>query len=268
MPELPEVETIVRQTRPLLEGRQIARFVSRWTKSVAPGYAAVRRALAARTVTTVWRRAKLIIWDLDDGAHLLIHLRMSGRLEWLNGRPDRTPFVRSYWELTDGRRLALCDVRKFGRITLTRDLAAATAHLGPEPLSRGFTTQRLAALLTGRQRQLKPLLLDQSRVAGLGNIYVDEALYRAKLHPLRRAATLSAAEVATLHTAIRAVLREAVRYHGSSIDWMYPGGWMQDRLRVYGRDGEACRRCGAAIEKLTVAQRGTHVCPTCQPLTS
>jgi formamidopyrimidine-DNA glycosylase len=202
---------------------------------------------------------------LDDGAHLLVHLRMSGRFEWLVDHEPAPRHVRSTWEFDDGSRLLFCDARKFGRVTYTRDLDAETAGLGPEPLNRGFTAGVLGDLLRRRKRQLKPLLLDQTVIAGLGNIYTDEALFRAGLHPARRSDGLSDEQVRRLHAAIRQVLRLAIRNHGTSIDWIYPGGWMQERLLVYGRTGESCRTCGTPIVALRVAQRGTHVCPRCQP---
>ncbi|MEW6199723.1 MAG: DNA-formamidopyrimidine glycosylase [Planctomycetota bacterium] len=265
MPELPEVETIVRTCRPRLEGRRIVAFRSLWPKNVAPGARAVSRVLAGQTITRLTRRGKHIVFELADG-WLLVHLRMSGRLEW-GEDPERPPaHVRAVWELDDGRRLLLCDARKFGRIIYTRDLAATTAGLGPEPLARDFTAASLERQLRARRRQLKPLLLDQSVIAGLGNIYADEALFHAGLHPLRRSDELTAAEIGRLHTVIRRVLRQAIAAHGTTIDWIYPGGWMQKRLRVYGRTGQPCRRCGTPIIALRVAQRGTHLCPRCQPL--
>jgi formamidopyrimidine-DNA glycosylase len=265
MPELPEVETIVRNFRPHLEGRRICAFRSRWIRNCAPSYAAVRRGAVGRTVTQLARRAKFIVCHLNDGGHLLVHLRMSGRLAWADEPDFRPEHIRATWDLDNGRRLLFCDARKFGRITYTRDLAAATADLGPEPLSRDFTPRVLGRLLRARRRQLKPLLLDQSVIAGLGNIYTDETLFRAGLHPRMRANRLDHEHVRRLHAAIRAVLRLAIRSHGTSLDWIYPGGWMQRRLLVYGRVGEPCRRCGTPIVGLRVGQRGTHVCPRCQP---
>lgn len=264
MPELPEVETIVRTYRPRLEGRRIVAFESQWPKNVAPSAAHARRALRGQLIERLARRGKFIVFHLGDGSHLLVHLRMSGRFEWAAEHERPPAHVRATWDLDDGNRLLFCDARKFGRITHAADLAAATAGLGPEPLGRGFTAGVLATLLRERRRQIKPLLLDQSLIAGLGNIYTDEALFRAGLHPTRVASQLSAGEVERLHEAIRYVLRLAIRNHGTSIDWIYPGGWMQNRLMVYGRTGEPCRRCGTQIEGLRIAQRGTHVCPRCQ----
>lgn len=264
MPELPEVETIVRQCRPRLVGRRIAAFSSAWPKGCRPSVAHVRRNIVGRLVHAVSRRGKFIVLELEDGGHLLIHLRMSGRFEWLDGGNGRPRHVRAAWGLDDGNRLLFCDARKFGRVTYTRDLAGATADLGPEPLERCFTAARLGQLLRHRRRQLKPLLLDQTVIAGLGNIYTDEALFRAGLHPLTRSDTLRPAQIRRLHQAIRSVLRLAIRNHGTTLDWIYPGGWMQRRLMVYGRTGEPCRRCRTAIVALRVAQRGTHICPKCQ----
>ena len=264
MPELPEVETIVRNCRPRLEGRRIVTFTSRWAKQVSPSAAQVRRALVNRTIMQLTRRAKFIVFHLDDGGRLLVHLRMSGRFEWASDHARLPAHIRATWDLDDGGRLLFCDARKFGRIIYTRDLAAATASLGPEPLERAFTPAVLKQILHRRRRQLKPLLLDQTVIAGLGNIYTDEALFRAGLHPAMRSHRLNDEQVRGLHTAIRAVLRLAIRHHGTSIDWIYPGGWMQERLQVYGRAGEPCRRCGTSIVALRLAQRGTHICPKCQ----
>jgi formamidopyrimidine-DNA glycosylase len=265
LPELPEVETIVRAWRPRLEGRRISRFRSSWPRNVTPSARAVARALRGRTVQRVWRRAKYIVFDLSPPGHLLVHLRMSGRLAAAGDPAARRDHVRAVWEFDEGGALWLVDMRKFGTITLVNDIAAATAHLGVEPLEQGFTRRRFGCIVRARSRLLKPLLLDQSVVAGLGNIYADEALYAAGVHPLTRTDALSDVQVAALVRAIRSVLRRAIRHQGTSIDWVYPGGRMQDRLRVYKRGGRPCRRCGVPIEVIRVAQRGTHFCPRCQP---
>lgn len=264
MPELPEVETIVRKYAPLLEGRRIVGFASRWAKNCSPSAAAVRRAIVGRTIQRLSRRAKYIVMQLDDGGSLLVHLRMSGRLEWADRSNAKPKHVRAVWDLAGGGRLLFCDARKFGRISFTRSLEAATAGLGIEPLNGEFTARVLARELERRSRQLKPLLLDQSIVVGLGNIYVDEALFRAGLHPTTRSNELERPQIARLHRAIRQVLREGIRRNGTTIDWIYPSGTMQNYLRVYGRTGEPCRRCGTPIVALRVAQRGTHICPLCQ----
>jgi len=266
VPELPEVETIVRSIRLRLVRRRIVRFSTCWAKHAQPNVRAVRRGIVGRTIVRVSRRGKFIVFHLAPSGYLLVHLRMSGRFEWAADHPTEPAHVRTIWNLDDGSRLLFCDARKFGRVIYAKDLAHATADLGVEPLSREFTRAALTQLLRRRKRQLKALLLDQTLVAGLGNIYTDEALFRAGIHPLTRSDTLQRRPIAALHAAIRAVLREAIRCHGTSIDWIYPGGWMQKHLRVYGRTGEPCPQCGSRIEYLRVGQRGTHVCRVCQPL--
>ncbi len=264
MPELPEVETVARGIRPGLVRRRIVGFETRWPRQVSPDAATVARSLRGLRVEDVSRRGKFIVWRLEDRSCLLIHLRMSGRMEWLDGAEP--PHVRAVWTLDDRRRLALCDARKFARITHADSLAALHASVGLEPLDGAFTARRLAALLAARRRRLKPLLLDQTVIAGLGNIYTDEALFRAGLHPLTPSDRVAAPQARELWRSIRAVLREGIRRNGASLDWVYPGGRMQDYFRVYGREGRPCVRCSAPIEYLRVGQRGTHVCPRCQPL--
>jgi len=285
MPELPEVETIVRVLRPGLEGRRFTRYTSRWAKQAVPSVAAVRRGIVGRRIRRLWRRAKYIVMDLEDAGnaarrkrivrgaddrhpseHLLIHLRMSGRFEWASQNKDKPRHVRAVFDLDNGRRLLFCDQRKFAKITYTTDLAAVTGKLGIEPLERRFTSAALDRVLRGRSRQLKPLLLDQTVIAGLGNIYVDEAMFRAGLHPTVRSEHLTSEETRRLRTAIRAVLRKAIRHRGTSFDEAYLGGGMQKYLDVYGRTGLPCRRCRTPIERFRIAQRGTHICPNCQPL--
>lgn len=266
MPELPEVETVVRTIARRAAGRRIAAFRSTWKKNVRPGFAAVGRGLVGRRVDRVWRRAKYVVFDLDDESRLLVHLRMSGRLVWSDDDRGTARHVRHRWRFEDGLELWFDDARKFGTVDWTRDLDAHCAALGVEPLERGFTTRRLAALVSGRARRLKPLLLDQTVIAGLGNIYADEALFAAGLHPLRSAASLTMDEVGRLHRAIRRVLREGIRRNGTSIDWIYPGGTMQEHLAVYGRGGEPCRQCGGLLELMRVSQRATVFCALCQPM--
>jgi formamidopyrimidine-DNA glycosylase len=190
---------------------------------------------------------------------------MSGRLEWAaDPEKGKHRHIRATFELDDGNRLLFCDARKFGKIIYASDFAAATRHLGVEPLERSFTSAALANLLGNRSRQLKPLLLDQSVVAGLGNIYADEALFEARLHPASRSDGLTRAQVKSLRNAIRAVLRKGIEHNGTSIDWIYPEGGMERHLKAYGRTGLPCERCRTPIEALRIAQRGTHICPKCQ----
>lgn len=264
MPELPEVETVVRFVRDRVEGRKIRDFRSRWAKNTTPSPTKVRNALTGRRVEKLSRRGKHIIWHLDDGTFLGVHLRMSGRFEW-RGEDAPNRFARAWWDLDSGDRLLFCDARKFGTIRHAATIDDITGPLGVEPLSRQFTVARLRNALQATKRVLKPTLLDQRHIAGLGNIYVDEALFAAGLHPERPAADLKNDELTRLHRAIRDVLRAGIRNNGASIDWVYPGGSMQDAFKVYGRTDAPCKRCEAPIVALRVAQRGTHICPACQP---
>ncbi|MFH1747349.1 MAG: DNA-formamidopyrimidine glycosylase [Planctomycetota bacterium] len=266
MPELPEVETIVRRYRRLVVNRRIVAFRSRWARQVTPSVARVKRAIVGRTVVKLSRRAKYIVFHLDQNGYLLVHLRMSGRLEWAADHATEPPHVRAYWDFNDGNRLLFCDSRKFGRIVHGTDLKDLTRNLGPEPLERRFTADCLARILAGRSRQIKPLLLDQSIIVGLGNIYADEALHRAGIHPVTRADRLNPRQIAALHESIRYILRKGIRHSGTTFDWIYPSGGMQKHLSVYGRTDEPCPTCNTPIEYLRVAQRGTHICPRCQPV--
>lgn len=275
MPELPEVETVVRGLRAAgLEGARIADVAVRWPKSIAGATpAAFADALRGRTIRRLTRRAKYIVAELDDTRHVLIHLRMTGqfRIEPAGTPPD--PHDRVIVTLAGGRQIHYHDTRKFGRFRLTSNPQADLAHLGPEPLEPAFTAAVLRQQLAGRSRMLKPLLLDQACVAGLGNIYVDEALWRARLHPCRRADTLTRGETVRLHEAIRAVLAQAVRAQGTSLGdgaanfYSVAGrrGRHADALQVFRRTGAPCPRCGHVIVRLVVGQRGTHLCPHCQP---
>ncbi|MGE0480853.1 MAG: DNA-formamidopyrimidine glycosylase [Phycisphaerae bacterium] len=265
MPELPEVETIVRMYGPRLAGRTVREFIAHVPAQVLPDVATVRARLSGRRIERVSRRGKFIVFQLAPAGVLLVHLRMSGRFEWVApGAAAQHRHIRAEWQLDDGARLLFDDARKFGRIRFCDDSAAFGDRIGVEPLDHAFTVDVLARLLRARRRQLKPLLLDQSVVAGLGNIYTDEALWRAQLHPLANSARLSREQIVELHAAIRRVLREGIRRNGTSIDWVYPEGRMQNYLKVYGRTGAACTRCRATIVALRVGQRGTHICPNCQ----
>jgi formamidopyrimidine-DNA glycosylase len=168
--------------------------------------------------------------------------------------------------LSGGKSLVFNDTRKFGRVWLTAEPEEILGKLGPEPLGADFTPEWLYAAMRGKRRQLKPLLLDQTFLAGLGNIYTDEALHIAKLHPLGMSDSVSLKQARALHEAIRRVLEEGIRRNGASIDWVYRGGEFQNYFRVYDREGEPCPVCGAQIQRLVVGQRGTHICPKCQVL--
>jgi len=274
MPELPEVETVVRDLRANgLEGAVIRSVNVRWPRTVAgstPGRFSA--ALVGRTVAELSRRAKYIVIALDSGSRLLIHLRMTGKLRF--AAPDEHPGTHDHIviALADGRRLFFNDTRKFGRFRIAVPGPDPLAHLGPEPLDDAFTPDVLRRQLADKSRMLKPLLLDQTTVAGLGNIYVDEALWQARLHPCRRADTLAPAETRRLHAAIVAVLRRAVDNCGTTLGdgetnfYSVSGhrGRNADALNVFRRDGLPCPRCGTALERTVVGQRGTHFCPRCQ----
>ncbi len=272
MPELPEVETTVRMIRPGLVGRTITGASVTWRRTV--GERSFEKRVVGARIASVRRRAKYFIIDLErDGqpaGALVGHLRMTGRVlveRTASAPPD---YAKVALALDDAHTMFFVDVRKFGRLEWRADAAHDLRELGPEPLGDEFSAQWLASALKERRRVLKPLLLDQTFLAGLGNIYVDESLHRAGLHPLQKSERVKEAQAARLHGEIRAVLAEAIEREGSSFDAFYrtpegnPGSY-QHQFRVYGRDGQPCRACGATIARLVVGQRGTHVCPRCQP---
>jgi formamidopyrimidine-DNA glycosylase len=266
MPELPEVETIIRTLRPALIGRSILSADLLWERTLAsPSPLKFKNLIRGRQIMDVHRRAKFIHLELST-FHLIIHLRMSGDLLAVIGGYDPAIHDRLILQLSDDMRLIFSDPRKFGRIWLVEDADALFQNLGPEPLSDAFTPAWLFAALQSQRRLLKPLLLDQSFLAGLGNIYTDEALHMARLHPLTASNTVSKEESEILWMSIREVLEEGIRRNGASIDWVYRGGDFQNHFRVYGRDGQPCPVCGTVIERIVVGQRGTHICPQCQAL--
>jgi formamidopyrimidine-DNA glycosylase len=271
MPELPEVETIARRLRhgtshsPPLPGQRIERAILHWPRHVVtPSPAAFRRRIKAQIIRDVQRRGKFLLFPLSEGT-LIIHLRMSGDLEIAARETPADRFERTVFVLQSGWALRFNDARKFGQVYLLDDPQELFAPLGPEPLDPRFTAKKLADLLSGRRGAIKPLLLSQNFIAGMGNIYADEALHLAGLHPLRTADSLSPGEIHALWLGIRKALRMGLRSNGASIDWVYRGGQFQDRLRVYQRTGQACRSCGTPIRRIVVGQRGTHYCPHCQP---
>lgn len=269
MPELPEVETIARSLRPDLTGRRVLSAQLLWAKTLArPSPDEFVRLIAGQSIRSVGRRAKYLDLQLDD-FHLFVHLRMSGDLAlqpagYQPQKHDRLLLRLSDQRLSDYATLAFNDTRKFGRVWLTDDPDSVTGDLGPEPLSDEFSPAWLDAALRSRHRQMKPLLLDQGFLAGLGNIYTDEALHLAGIHPLRISDTITEVETNRLHAAIRRALNDGIAHNGASIDWVYRGGGFQNYFRVYGRQGQPCPVCGAAIERMVVGQRGTHFCPVCQ----
>ncbi len=269
MPELPEVETVVRALRPLLLGRRMAGARCDWPRQVVcPAPTELRRRLRGRAVQAVGRRAKYLHLRLEGGEHLILHLRMSGHLAVVPGTAPADRHVHTVFPLEGGDELRFRDPRKFGRVWLVRDPAEVLGGLGPEPIEADFTVAVLRRLLRSRRRLLKPLLLDQGVVAGIGNIYADEALFRAGLHPARRSHTLRAAEIAALHAGLQGALHEGIAREGASIaSYVKPDGrkgGMQHAVQVFRRTGCACNRCGATIRRIVLGQRSTHFCPGCQ----
>jgi formamidopyrimidine-DNA glycosylase len=271
MPELPEVESVRRRLEPVLVGRRFEGVEIGDPRLVAPlDPRAVAAELDAERVAAVERRGKYLVLRFESGRVLLVHLRMTGSLE--HGRElGADPYRRALVRLDDGTELGYRDVRRFGTWLLLEpgeELAYLARRLGAEPLEEAFTPRVLAERLAGRRAPVKAALLDQRTLAGMGNIYVDEALWRAKIHPLRPAASLRPAEVRRLHEAIRAALELGIARQGSTLrDYRLPdgsSGGMQTEFRVYGRAGEPCERCGTPIAKTKAGGRGTWFCPRCQ----
>jgi len=266
MPELPEVETIARTLRPALISKTILSADLRWPRTLAaPSPVAFKKRLKGQRIESISRRAKFLDLQLSN-SHLLIHLRMSGDLLVVLGGYQPASHDRLIVQLSEDSSLIFSDPRKFGRVWLVDDPDEILRNLGLEPLSDAFSPYWLYSALNHRKRQLKPLLLDQTFLAGLGNIYTDEALHLAKLHPRLVSDLVTKEQAKGLWLAIREVLDEGIRRNGASIDWVYRGGDFQNHFRVYGRTGEPCPVCGITIEYITVGQRGTHFCPRCQVL--
>jgi formamidopyrimidine-DNA glycosylase len=270
MPELPEVETIARTLHygssdsPALVKRKITGAEILWSRTVAePAGKEFKRRIVGQVVQKVNRRGKFIQIHLSDDV-LLVHLRMSGDLIAGEGKEPLGSHPRLVIYLDKGLQLSFSDARKFGRVWLVSDPKTVTGKLGPEPLDADFTPEEFTRRLLARKRQIKPLLLDQSFLAGVGNIYADESLHLAKIHPLTRSDQLSAHQAAKLLKSIRQVLENGIESNGASIDWVYRGGGYQNQFRVYGRAGEPCPVCATPIERIVVGQRGTYYCPNCQ----
>ena len=274
MPELPEVETIVRRLRPALVGRRIERVQVHWPRTIAsPTAATFARRVRAQTIESLDRRAKYLLFNLSGGDTVITHLRMTGDFSFgpVGAKPGSHLRVR--FALDDGQALLFTDPRKFGRIWLAAEPEQVLGHLGPEPLSRRFTPRLLAEILKDRPTRIKPFLLNQERIAGLGNIYADEALHYAALHPSRAAGSLRPQEIKQLHAGIQFVLRKGIRLGGSTLyegryrDPFGQAGRMQEEFAVYHdprREQKLCARCGTPIVLQVIAQRSAHFCPGCQ----
>lgn len=278
MPELPEVETIARALREggrsgrPLTGLRIQQAHVYWPRSIqAPSPDAFPTRIAGQVINEIGRRGKFIVMQLSRDA-LLVHLRMSGdlRVEEAEPRTGKLPLARQHDRVEicfeGGVFLFFEDTRKFGRMWLVPQADEVLEVLGPEPFSPDLDASKFFEHLQKRKRQIKPLLMDQHFLAGMGNIYTDEALHLAGIHPLTLSNQLELSAAGRLLGAIREVLAEGIRQNGASIDWVYRGGSFQNNFRVYQRTGEKCPVCGQTIERILVGQRSTHFCPFCQPL--
>ena len=286
MPELPEVETIARKLAIEIQGRTITDVDVLWQRTVdRPGVVAFKDALTNTSVDRVWRRGKFLVMDLSTARSLLVHLRMSGRFSiqpagsgrplWAGRHAGTDQWVHKHarlkLRLDNEDWLVYVDPRKFGRFYLVDNPQELIGELGPEPLDPTFTAQTLHTKLAGRRGEVKRLLLNQHFIAGLGNIYVSEALWQAGIHPRRSANSLSEDEAHRLHHAIQDVLAQGIRNGGTSLEdrqYSYPNGGTgnhQHHLNVYDRAGETCPRCGYMLERIVQGQRSTYLCPVCQP---
>jgi formamidopyrimidine-DNA glycosylase len=266
MPELPEVETIRRALEPLLLGERLTGLEVLDARIVQGDAAQLRVEALGRRIAEVMRRGKHLMLLLEGGKGIVLHLRMTGSL--LLNEPERSPRVRAILSFSNGTQLFFNDMRRLGTIALINDVEAYCLRLGPEPLSEGFTTDSLARCLAGRRIPVKAALLDQHLVAGVGNMYADEALFQAGLHPLIPAGDLHSGQVQRLWIAIRAVLERAIASQGASINtYCLPNGQKgsaHDSFSVAHKKGDPCPACGTPIDRVMVRKRGSYYCPECQ----
>ena len=272
MPELPEVQSVVNHFKKYLEGQTI--------KFIKPlnGYHKVFHSISSeelnqkvkhQSIASLWRRGKYIIMDLDSG-HLSIHLRMTGKLQTKINEYDQPKHFTACMQLENGKNLFFKDYRKFGRWYFFNNLSNLEAKLGCEPLSSDFTTNFLIVGLKQSRGMIKSKLLAQNFIAGLGNIYIDESLWLARIHPKTKCYNISIIKINRLHRAIQQILKKAIQYKGTTIINFSLGddtqGKFSDFLKVFGKQKESCPRCLTKIRKIFVGQRGTHFCPSCQRL--
>jgi formamidopyrimidine-DNA glycosylase len=271
MPELPEVETTVNDLRPYVTGHKIIRAEVFTERTVAcPSAAEFCRLISGRTILTVGRRGKYLLFELDAGWYWIAHLRMTGSMLVKADDEPAGKMVRALIHLDNRTAIHFQDIRRFGRLWLVRDCNEVTGKLGSEPLSTDFQVKDLQKILAGRPTPVKSLLLDQTLIAGIGNMYADEALFLSGIHPRTPAGTLSGSAVARLHQAIQTVLQQGIKNKGASTDTFYrPDGIKGEahlQFKVAHRKGETCPVCGSPIERIVVGQRGTFFCPKCQKL--
>jgi formamidopyrimidine-DNA glycosylase len=276
MPELPEVQTIVNDLKTAgVEGTTIKGAKVFWSRTIAePSAKVFCNRIRGKSVSSIRRRGKFIVFNFKNGDDLLIHLRMSGRLHLVSDDLPRKKHEHVILSFADGRQLRFHDTRKFGRLYLTSEAEKILDRLGPEPLATGYTCKIFEMSLSPRKRMLKPLLLDQTFIAGLGNIYVDEALWESKIHPRRIAASLTKPEIRALHRAIPRVLKRGLKNLGTSLGTGKANfysiakhqGRNRDELKVFRRTDRLCPRCQVKIQRIIVGQRSTHICPKCQKI--
>ncbi len=271
MPELPEVETVKNELAPHIVGRTVTDVTLFWEGIVRqPSVAEFCSRLIGQKITGLGRRGKYLLVRLNGGDWLIIHLKMSGALIISPDSAEPPRFTRAIIHLDNGSQIFFRDPRKFGLMRLVRDTDSIVGGLGPEPLEPGFTSQLLAQRLSKRSAPIKALLCDQKVIAGIGNMYADEALFLARIHPMRAGGSLSQEEIRRLHRAIRKVLRAGIENKGASIEnYIRPdgsAGTAHTKFRVARQPGEPCSHCRTPIERITVRSRGTYFCPKCQPL--
>jgi formamidopyrimidine-DNA glycosylase len=271
MPELPEVETTVNDLKPHVTGKTISGVDVLSPNTIAePSPDQFRKGLVGRKILEIRRRGKHLIFDLDSKKVLIVHLRMTGALLVKPSSEKPEKFVRVVIVLDNAIAVHFRDVRRFGRMWLLKDESKVVGKLGPEPLSPDFTPEVLAKILAGRSAPVKALLLDQTLIAGIGNMYADEALYSARIHPSQSADSLKKAELKRLHSAIQEVLHKGIKNKGASTDTYFrPSGTKGAahlEFQVAHRKGEDCPVCGGSVQRIVVRQRGTFFCPACQKL--
>lgn len=269
MPELPEVETIKNELSPVVCGQRILKIEFLWAKTLLkPGADEFAAGVCGRLITRLSRRGKYLVFHLDNGSLLLVHLRMTGSFLY-GAETDALPrHTRAVIRLDNGHCLYFIDPRKFGKFLLVNDRTSLN-ELGPEPLDDAFTPEVLGRLLSGHRAPIKSVLVDQSVMAGIGNMYADEALFCSRIHPLRPADSLTSEEVKRLHAAIQTVLRQGIASKGASIaNYFRPNGekgYAHQEFKVAHRQGAPCPDCGTPLQRIVVRQRGTCFCPCCQP---
>jgi formamidopyrimidine-DNA glycosylase len=271
MPELPEVETTINDLKPFVIGKRIEKVDILWGGTIAePSVEKFRQGLIDREIISLNRRGKHLIFEMDNSTFLIIHMRMTGSLILKSNTDEPEKSVRVILYLDDGTAIHFRDMRRFGKMWLVKDKNSVVGKLGPEPLEPEFTPEVLAKILDNRKVAIKGLLLDQTLIAGIGNMYADETLYYARIHPLRLGNSLSKAEIKRLHEAIQKVLIQGIRNKGASTEtYIRPGGIKGEahlQFQVAHQKGKECPVCGGPIQRIVVHQRGTFFCPKCQKL--